>query len=449
VSPVDVDALQSLPRLLPASPGAVALAISLLQGSTATVQEAAELIGAHLAALDDIDLVAISIVVLSPPSGNGWVSLGERASLREWQRPGRSCSVAPRQDGSAEQAISLPWLSPIARQGGAVVVDVERLPASADQDRRELGACGVRAVITHSVVRDQTLYGSVAVARESAGEWPASHVGDIRLLSAALASRIAEESHRRSLVDAMARADSAHRSKEHFFAAVGHELRTPITAILGTAELLGDDARERRGADESGYAGAVARDADVMLRAAEQLHAVVEELLETGAELGGRVETQWVDVAEALADVVHWLATPARTAGVSVHTDVPPGVLVRTTPSALRQILTNLVGNAITHNLPGGDVRVTVARATDEFGRPRARVGVRDTGPGLTPEQQEQVFEPFVRFAEPGVRGSGLGLSLSRSLAERDGGLMGVESTEDSGSVFWLDLASTDEGDPS
>jgi signal transduction histidine kinase len=74
------------------------------------------------------------------------------------------------------------------------------------------------------------------------------------------------------------------------------------------------------------------------------------------------------------------------------------------------------------------------------------RIRVRDTGPGLTPEQQGEVFKPFVRFAGPDIRGTGLGLSLSRSLAERDGGMLGVESTPGEGSVFWLDLPAP--GDP-
>lgn len=427
---------------LPASPAAVALSVQLLSGALGVVA-AAELIGDHLATLEGVDLVAISLVVVSPPSGNGWVALGGRASLREWQRPGTACTVAPPQDATAEQANSLPWLSPAARRSAAVVVDIDQLPPEAAQDRRELADCGVRAVITRSVARDNALYCAVAVAREHAGAWPPGHVADVELLSEALANRIAAELAQRSLVEAIERADDAHQSKEHFFAALGHELRTPIAAIIGTAELMSEDAHEH--VDSSPFAASAARDAGVVLRAAEQLHAIVEDLLGTGTELGGRAESQWVDAAEALADVVHWLQTPARTASVTVEAAVPPGVLVRTTPSALRQILTNLVGNAIAHNLSGGHVQVTSTRALDEFGRPRVRIGVRDDGPGLTPEQQREVFKPFVRFAGEGVRGTGLGLSLSRSLAERDGGLMGVESEVGTGSVFWLDLASTRE----
>lgn len=424
----------------PASPEAVALTVRLLSGTTG-VTEAAELIGEHLASLGGVDLVALTLIAVAPPRGNGWVALGDRASLREWQRPGVSCTVVPAQDGAAEQANSLPWLSPAARRGVVVVTDIDELPPEADQDRRELATTGVRAVMARSVARDAVLYCGLSVGRETAGAWPPGHVADVELLGEVLAERIGAELARRALTEAAGRADDARESKEQFFAALGHELRTPITAIMGTAELLSEDAQERAGDDR--FAAEVARDAGVVLRAAEQLHAIVEDLLATGTDLGGRAETQWVDVAEALADAVHWLQAQARAADVAVATSVPARVLVRTTPSALRQILTNLVGNAIAYNVPGGSVHVTADRAYDEFSRPRVRIGVRDTGPGLSVEQQQEVFKPFVRFAGKDSRGTGLGLSLSRSLAERDGGLMGVESKPGEGSVFWLDLAAT------
>jgi signal transduction histidine kinase len=132
--------------------------------------------------------------------------------------------------------------------------------------------------------------------------------------------------------------------------------------------------------------------------------------------------------------------TPALTAGVTVSSDVARGTRVLTTASGLRQILTNLVGNAVLYNVPGGTVRLVLSWARDEFGEPRVRISVQDSGPGLSVEQQRDVFKPFVRFADPGVKGTGLGLSLSRSLAERDGGMIGVESVPGEGSVFWLDL---------
>lgn len=425
-----------------ASAAAGATAVTLLTEEL-DLSASVDLVVDLLSSYPGIDGVTVASIRCQPERVAGWVPLGARAWLREWTAPGAVCSVAPAEGAGPEQAFSLPWLSQLARRDVVVVQDTDRLPPEAAQDRVELLGSNVQALVSRSIVRDGVLYGSIGLARETPGPWPAHQIADVRLLSAALASRMAEQTDRRSLVEALERADEAHESKEQFFAALGHELRTPIAAIVGTAEMLADDARERAEEDASGFSTSVVRDAGVVLRAAEQLHAVVEDLLGTGRELGGGAETQWVDVAEALADVVHWLRAPARAAGVRVDTGVPLGIRVRTTPSALRQILTNLVGNAIAYNVPGGEVHVTATRAIDEFARPRVRIGVRDTGPGLTPEQQREVFKPFVRFAPDDVRGTGLGLSLSRSLAERDGGLMGVESGAAGGSVFWLDLAST------
>ncbi|WP_193605430.1 sensor histidine kinase [Nocardioides dongkuii] len=432
--------LQAVSYPVGAGPAATALAATLLTDAHDIASSVEQVVGL-LSTQAGIDGVTVALTSAAPERTEGWVPLGKRAWLREWTAPGASCSVAPPEGAGPDQALSLPWLSQHAREDVVVVSDTARLPTEATQDREELMGCNVRALVSRSIVRDGVLFGSLGLAREQPGPWPASYVADVRLLSAVLASRMTEELGQLALVEAINRGDSAHESKEHFFAAVGHELRTPITAILGMAELLGDDARDRTSTDTTGYAASVAHDADIVLRAADQLHAVVEDLLGTGEELGGGAETQAVDVADALADVVHWLRTPALTARVTVETAVPPGTIVRTTPAALRQILTNLVGNAITHHREGGTVRVTTTRAVDELGRPRVRIGVRDDGPGLTPEQQNEVFRPFVRFAGPGIRGTGLGLPLSRSLAERDGGFMGVESTPGVGSVFWVDLA--------
>jgi signal transduction histidine kinase len=318
-------------------------------------------------------------------------------------------------------------------------------------------------MVTRSVLCNGLLFGSVAISRETPGTWPDEYVADIRLLSAALGSRMSAARARGSLVDAIRRGDQARASQQQFFAAIGHELRTPIAAIVGTAELLAHDARElvqtsSLSSDGPGsppdqtshavakFASSVAQDADVVLSAGEQLLAIVDDLLDTGQELAGGTESQWVDVGDAVRDVLHWLRAPALSSEVTVTTEVTRSTLVLTTPSGLRQILTNLIGNAIAYNSAGGNVHITTSATRDEFGQSRVRIRVRDTGPGLTPEQQGEVFKPFVRFAGPDRPGTGLGLSLSRSLAERDGGMLGVESTPGEGSVFWLDLPAP--GDP-
>jgi signal transduction histidine kinase len=120
---------------------------------------------------------------------------------------------------------------------------------------------------------------------------------------------------------------------------------------------------------------------------------------------------------------------------------VDPSLAAWGHPSAVRQVLANLLGNAISHHRPsGGSVQLTAEALVGESAKPMVRIVVRDDGPGLTPEQLQHAFEPFVRFAAPTTQGSGLGLSLSRTIAEREGGAVRGESTPGTGSSFWLEL---------
>jgi signal transduction histidine kinase len=452
----EADDLQHVPASARVSARAGALALQILARET-TLTGAVEAVGALFSSCAGVDLVVAMLTQHNPEPATSWVHLDERAWLREWSSPGSVIAVTPGHDAGADDALTLPWLSQKARRDVVIVPDVDRMPAAADRDRRELTACGARAIVSRSMVSDGTLLGSIAFFRATPGAWPEEYVADLRLLTAALASRMVEARASNALADALKRGDLARASQHEFFSAMGHELRTPIAAIVGTAELLGMDAAELAEAetahpavdhpaqDQSDvhdrFARGVAKDARVLLSAGEQLLAIVDDLLETAQELGTAADTECVDVSEAAADVIHWLRAAASSNDVTVVNAVEAGTRVLATPSGLRQILSNLVGNAIAYNLPGGSVRVTATDTADELGQPRIRIRVHDTGPGLTREQQEEVFKPFVRFAGQDKRGTGLGLSLSRSLAERDGGSIGVESQPGAGATFWVDLA--------
>nr|WP_301539438.1 HAMP domain-containing sensor histidine kinase [Nocardioides sp. zg-1308] len=246
------------------------------------------------------------------------------------------------------------------------------------------------------------------------------------------------EQSRRALAEAIDAGAEAQLGYQHFFGSVGHELRTPLASVMGYTEVLLDDAEH--GPAESVAAG-MRRDGPVMLRACEQLLTIVDGLLGAGRALGSDDQRQDVSVADAVADVVHWHRNPAQAAGVSVDADIDPAATAWAHPSGVRQVLSNLLGNAIAHHRPtGGSVHLSTSSLLGESGRPMVRIIVRDDGPGLTPEQLQHAFEPFVRFAAPGTTGSGLGLSMSRTIAERDGGAVRGESTADTGSSFWVEL---------
>ncbi len=151
---------------------------------------------------------------------------------------------------------------------------------------------------------------------------------------------------------------------------------------------------------------AMLRDGPRIVRASEQLLAIVDSLLGAGRALAGDDARRDVAVADALADVVHWHRTPAATAAVEMTVDVDPGLTVWAHAAGVRQVLTNLLGNAIAHHDPAADRSTSrPSRLVGESGLPMVRIVVRDDGPGLEPDQLARAFEPFVRFAATGRQG--------------------------------------------
>jgi signal transduction histidine kinase len=436
-------AIQDLPLEAPVSAAAARLATTTLDTDT-SLDLAFKLIAAHFLTMPCDEAVTVALTTFAPDDERGWVHLGQRAWVTEWLRPGTACSILPAPDAGPEAALTMPWVSPRARVAPLVLVDIDLLPSEADQDRRELAACGIRSMVVGACIADGVMYGSLAIGGSGAGPWPDGDIADFHLHPAALTSRIALEQARRSTAEAVAVGAQGRETQQHFLASIGHELRTPLTAIIGYTEMMVEEADELAG---DTFAEAVSHDGRVILKACEQLMAVLEDLLSAGRVVSDADHRAVVDVQAAIADVLHWHRTAARSALVRLSSTIEPGQKVWAHPSGLRQVLSNLIGNAIVHNVPHGAVTVSAESLLGESGEARVRVIVRDTGRGLSPEQLGQVFEPFVRYAQPTVKGTGLGLSLSRSIAERDGGTIGAESTLGSGSAFWVELPMND-GDP-
>jgi signal transduction histidine kinase len=399
------------------------------------VAAACELVAQLLLASDEVEMVVLALTLTPPDDQAGWARLGDRVWLREWVEPGSPCRSAPGGEGP-EGALTMPYVSQWARDEIVAVPDRDRLPAAGARDREELEACGTAALVTCSLQRGEVMYGSFSLARSTPGEWSAGLLADYRLVVSALSALLGHEHDRRLLLDAVAVGERARARQQQLVATVSHELRTPVSTIIGYAELLADEAEQQ---PPGTFAAGVARDAGQVLTAAEHLLAVVEDLLGTARVLGGEDTRVPVDVAGAVDDVLHWHRVPAARTGVTVTSTVPQGLLVLVRPAALRQVLANLIGNAVVHNRPGGTAEVSAQPMLGEGGELRLRLIVRDTGPGLSSEQLRDAFEPFVRF-NPDVPGTGLGLSLARTVAERDGGSLGAESVPGEGSVFWIDL---------
>jgi signal transduction histidine kinase len=231
--------------------------------------------------------------------------------------------------------------------------------------------------------------------------------------------------------------------KSRFLARASHELRTPLAAIQGYAELLLEE-RELRGAPPA----TMARDLGRIVEAARHLTALVDELLDISKIETGRMELQLapVDLRGLVEDVAAMMQPAATMAGTRLRVDcardIPP---VRTDPLRARQVLLNLLSNAIKFT-GQGDVEVIAGVAP---GTPAewAEVEVRDSGPGMSVEEQRLAFEEFWRGRtdKPGV---GLGLSIAQRLCREMGGSIGVSAAPGAGAAFVVRLPVAATGAP-
>ncbi len=225
-------------------------------------------------------------------------------------------------------------------------------------------------------------------------------------------------------------------------AAVTHEIRNPLGAIKGTAEILRDEFPPGHPKAEF---------LEILLKETDRLNQVVEEFLGY-ARPGSTDEGEAVDLAQIARQVVGFLSTPARKAGVTVALEGDETVRVGGRPAQLKQVLLNLVLNAVQATPPGGGVTVRVggcdgrvlgAEYREVAGRV-ARLCVEDEGPGLPRGEEQRVFEPFFTTKD---EGTGLGLAISRKIAEAHGGTLVAENRPEGGSRFVLTLPALEEAD--
>jgi PAS domain S-box-containing protein len=231
-------------------------------------------------------------------------------------------------------------------------------------------------------------------------------------------------------------AERATEAKSTFLATMSHEIRTPMNGVIGMLDILSLSGLD---SDQNSMV-TVARDS------ARTLLAIINDILDLSKIEAGKLDIEILSFSlrDTIEGAVELLAGRADEKGLelawSVASDTPD--LLLGDPLRLRQILLNLVGNAIKFT-ETGHVAVRASRRADADGGDRLRVEVSDTGVGLTPAQQGVLFQPFSQADSSTTRrygGTGLGLSICRRLADLMGGDIGVESTYGEGACFWMEL---------
>jgi len=233
---------------------------------------------------------------------------------------------------------------------------------------------------------------------------------------------------------ARATAEAASAAKSEFLASMSHELRTPLNAVLGFAQLLQRD-RKQPLSDRQ-------RDrVDHVVRGGEHLLRLIDDVLDLSRiEAGGvTISAEPVGVRELLHEVISTLEPVAGRAGISIAVaPISPGLpAVIADRTRLAQILMNFGSNAIKYNRAGGHVTFLAAR-----GDGRVRISVVDDGLGIPQDKHARIFEPFHRAGQEAgpIEGTGIGLAISKRLAELMTGAVGFESELGKGSTFWIEV---------
>lgn len=240
--------------------------------------------------------------------------------------------------------------------------------------------------------------------------------------------RTAEENARLAKLEA----ERANQAKSEFLSRMSHDLRTPLNAVLGFAQVLEMDPLLPEQADSVRQ----------ILKGGRHLLELINEVLDIARIESGHLSLspEPVDVADIVQQSAELVRPLASARGIAVRTDIAgvAGCHVRADRQRLKQILLNLLGNAVKYNRDGGTVTIACTRA----GEGHVRLNVTDTGAGIPSEKLALLFQPFERLGaeQSAIEGTGLGLAVSKGLANAMGGRIGVSSEVDRGTTFWVEL---------
>lgn len=236
------------------------------------------------------------------------------------------------------------------------------------------------------------------------------------------------------------KAECANRAKSIFLANMSHELRTPLNAVLGFSQLMHNDRHATE--DQKRYLAIIGR-------SGEHLLSLINNVLEISKIESGRVELEMthLDLFQLIHEMKSLMWMRAHEKGLDFTLEQAPDLPrhIRVDGGKLRQVLINLIGNAIKHAASGTVILRAMAVEQERSDPVRVRFEVEDTGPGIRKEERERIFSPFVQLEDRASTeaGTGLGLAISRQYVELMGGKLGVTGEPGKGSIFHIEIPAT------
>ncbi|MFP4311221.1 MAG: GAF domain-containing protein, partial [Nitriliruptoraceae bacterium] len=359
------------------------------------------------------------------------------SSRREWCLPGTPSVASETQRIGRETLGSI--LDELEAGAPLIVDDVTALGPERDAERCLYERQGIRSLLAVPLHVNGTLIGVLGIDHlHRPVPWSDTDAALLRAAGELVASTLSRAADQAELVTAREAAERANAAKTRFLSTISHELRTPMNGVLGMAELLLHDD----------LSGDQRQRVDAVRASASTLLTLLDDLLDVARVEGGRLELSPAptDLGLAVRSVIGLAEPEARRKGLELSLDLDPGLIapVLLDEARTRQIISNLVGNAVKFT-EHGTVRVRCERAgpvTD--GRQPLRLLVEDSGPGMTAAVRARAFEPFSQGDRVATRthgGSGLGLAIVKQLVELMGGEILLDSVLGIGTRIEVRLA--------
>ncbi|MDH5353152.1 MAG: ATP-binding protein [Gammaproteobacteria bacterium] len=242
------------------------------------------------------------------------------------------------------------------------------------------------------------------------------------------------------LKEARIKAEAANQSKSRFLSSMSHELRTPMNAIMGFAQIIGSDPKNPPTESQS-------KAINHILQSGDHLMALLNQILDLAKIESGKIvlSIKKVSLFEIGQECLALVDKQAATSNLRLENNLTITHAIKADRTRFKQILLNLISNAIKYNQPDGSVTLTSKVTADNL----VRITVSDTGVGIAQDQYAMLFQPFNRLGKEAgnIEGTGIGLTITRQLVEVMDGRIGFESKPGKGSSFWIELPEFDNPD--